>query len=231
MTIWIVAALDSELAELKTELHAQPFRDIPGYSCHRGRIGRTRIYLAAVGVGVVSAALGLAGLAATIGADRIIMIGSAGAFPESGLNVGDLAVASSEILSELGVCVDQGIGDAQRVGLPKLSQKIPMDRAIADGLLDAAERNAHARLGSFLSVVGVSADPGQAEARAHKFRALVENMEGYALALAGQRLNIQVGEVRAVSNMAGIRDKSAWDLPLANERAQAAALSFLGRIR
>ncbi len=33
MTTWIVAALDSELSQLKAELHAQPFREIPGYSC------------------------------------------------------------------------------------------------------------------------------------------------------------------------------------------------------
>jgi futalosine hydrolase len=230
MTTWIVAALDSELAQLKAELHVQPLRGIPGCVCYRGRLGRARVYLSAVGVGVVSAALGLAGLAATIGANRIIMIGSAGAFPESGLIVGDLAVASSEILSELGVCTDPGIGDAQRLGLPRVSQEIPLDRAIADRLLDSAERHGNARVGSFLSVVGVSADSDQAEERGRRFRALVENMEGYALASAGQRLKIQVGEVRAVSNMAGMRDKSAWNLPLANERAQAAALTFLGRI-
>jgi futalosine hydrolase len=230
MTTWIVAALDSELTELKAELHALPFRDVPGYSCYRGRIGRARVYLAAVGVGVVSAALSLADFSATIGADRIIMIGSGGALPGSELNVGDLAVASSEILSELGVYVDQGIGDAQSLALPGLSQEVPLDRRMADTLLDSATKHARVRLGSFLSVVGVSTDAGQAEARAQKFQPLVENMEGYALAVAGQRLNIPGGEVRAISNIAGIRDKSAWDLPLANKHAQAAVLTFLGRI-
>jgi futalosine hydrolase len=230
MTTWIVAALDSELTELKAELHALPFRDVPRHPCYCGRIGRAKVYLAAVGVGVVSAALSLADLSATIGADRIIMVGSGGALPGSELNVGDLAVASSEILSELGVCVDQGIGDVQSLALPGLSQEVPLDRRMADTLLGSAAKHARVRVGSFLSVVGVSADAGQAEARAHKFQALVENMEGYALALAGQRLNIPVGEVRAISNMAGIRDKSAWDLPLANKRAQATVLTFLGRI-
>jgi futalosine hydrolase len=230
MTTWVVAALDSELAELKAELHAQPFRGISGCPCFRGRIGRAWVYLAASGVGVVSTALALGAFTAAIGADRVIMLGSAGALPRSGLKVGDLAVASSEILSDLGVCTDPGIGDVQRLDLPRLSQEIHLNREMAEGLLDAASTHAYTRIGSFLSVVGVSADTGQAESRARKFRALVENMEGYALALAGERLGIRVGEVRAISNIAGIRDKSAWDLPLANERAQAAVLSFLGKI-
>jgi futalosine hydrolase len=230
MTTWVVAALDSELAELKSELHAQPFPGVPGHPCYRGRMGRARVYLAAVGVGVTSTALALGTFAATVGADRIIMVGSGGAFPESGLSVGDLAVASSEILSELGVCTGPGIGDAQRLGLPRLSQEIRLDRKITDSLLDAAARHANTRVGSFLSVIGVSADVSQAEARGRRFNTLVENMEGYAVALAGERFNMMVGEVRAISNMAGIRDKSDWNLPLANERAQAAALSFLGKV-
>ncbi len=65
--------------------------------------------------------------------------------------------------------------------------------------------------GKLLERSGVSADTDQAETRAQRFHTLVENMEGYALALAGYRLSIPVGEVRAVSNMAGIRDKSAWN--------------------
>ncbi len=230
MTTWVVAALDSELAELKAELHAQPFPGVPGLTCHRGRMGRARVYFAAVGVGVMSTALALGAFVATVGANRVVMVGSGGAFPESGLSVGDLAVASSEILSELGVCTAPGIGDAPRLGLPKLSQEIRLDGKLANSLLDAAARHANTRMGSFLSVVGVSADASQAEARGRRFRTLVENMEGYALALAGERFSIQVGEVRAISNMAGIRDKSAWNLPLANERVQAAALSLLGKI-
>jgi len=171
----------------------------------------------------------MAAFAASVGADRAIMIGSAGALPGSGLQVGDLAVASTEILSELGVCIGSGIGDGEPLALLGLRQEVPLDRALANSLLESAQRGANASLGSFLSVLGVSADERQAAARALRFHALVENMEGYALALAGRRFNIQVGEVRAVSNMAGVTDKSAWDLPLANERAQSAVLAFLSR--
>ena len=58
-------------------------------------------------------------------------------------------------------------------------------------------------MGRFLTVVGVSADLRLAETRADRFAALVENMEGFALALAGDRFGIKVGEVRGVSNLAG----------------------------
>lgn len=229
MTTWIVAALDSELDVLKADLHAFPYRGIHGCPCYCSRIGKAQVYLTAVGVGVVSAALGLAEIAVSTGASRVIMVGSAGALPESGLNVGDLAVASSEIMSELGLCVGPGIGDGESLGILDLDQEISLDRDLGEDLLESAGRNANASLGRFLSVMGVSADAGQAQNRALKFSALVENMEGYSLALAGKRFNIKVGEVRAVSNIAGIRDKSAWNLRLANERAQAAVLTFLSR--
>jgi futalosine hydrolase len=229
MTTWIVAALDSELSLLKTESRALPYRQVQGLLSYCGRIGKARVYLAAVGTGVVSAALGLATFAVSIGADKAIMIGSAGAYPGSGLEVGDLAVASSEILSELGVCVSPGIGDGGSLGLPGLAQEIPLDRALAERLVESISNDARVKLGGFLTVLGVSSEPAHAETRALRFRALVENMEGYALALAGQRFGIQVCEVRAVSNIAGMRDKSTWNLPLANERAQSAVLSFLSR--
>jgi nucleoside phosphorylase len=54
-------------------------------------------------------------------------------------------------------------------------------------------------------------------------------MEGFALALAGDRFRIKVGEIRGVSNVAGIRDKTTWDLDLANQQAQAAVLTYLRR--
>lgn len=43
----------------------------------------------------------------------------------------------------------------------------------------------------------------------------LENMEGLAWAMAARFAGVRFAEVRAVSNMAGPRDPSAWNIPLA----------------
>jgi futalosine hydrolase len=107
-----------------------------------------------------------------------------------------------------------------------VEQTIPFDEGLARQLVQAAEGHFTVRIGPFLSVAGVSDCEEVAAARASRFGALVENMEGYALALAGRRTGIPVAEVRGVSNRAGNRDKDTWNLTLANSRAQETTLAF-----
>jgi len=230
MALLIVAALENELQILKTRLDVLPSGEALGHPYGVGYAGRTAVYLSETGVGLASAVLALSALAATIFPSEIIMLGSAGSLPGSGLQTGWLAVADSEVLSEFGVCYEAGIGSVEALGIPGLSQEISLDREMAGQLTEAALSTAPVRMGRFLTVVGVSAaDIQLAEARANRFSALVENMEGFALALVGQRFGIKVGEVRGVSNLAGMRDKLTWSLDLANNRAQSAVLNYLRR--
>ncbi len=226
MSRWIVASSESEVAQIKKCLDARPAGTNCGFSWYLGQLDHEPINVGVVGVGVVSAALALGGFLAFGEVDQMIMVGSAGAFPGSDLEIGDVAIASSEILAELGVCAERGSGDATALNLPGVEQTIFLDAPLAKDMLGAAAGPFRSRIGSFLTVVGVSDSEEQAAARAKRFQPLVENMEGYALALAGQRAGIPVAEVRGVSNLAGVRDKSQWNLDLANERAQEVVLAF-----
>jgi futalosine hydrolase len=229
MALLIVAAVENELRLLKTRLDARPAGHVVGHPYDVALSGRTSVYLSQIGVGLTSAALALGALVATIFPSEIIMVGSAGSLPGSGLQTGQLVVASSETLSEFGVYSDTGVGSVEGLGITGVSQEMSLDRELAGQLAEAALENTSAEMGRFLTVVGVSEDLRLAEARANRFSALVENMEGFALALAGDRFGIRVGEVRGVSNLAGIRDKTTWDLDLANQQAQAAVLTYLRR--
>jgi futalosine hydrolase len=229
--VWVVAALAQELALLVAELEAN--LESPPGSCPQyvAAVGTTRVRLVALGVGVVSAALNLGRLAGLGLPEAAIMVGSAGAFPGSGCGTGDVVVAEEEILAELGVLVGPGLGDAEEMGLAGLVQKVALDRFLVDEVTVAAEPAARVRRGSLLTVVGVSAQAEQAEARARRFQALAENMEGYALALAGRCFGFRTAEIRGISNRAGDRDKSRWDLTTAQKRAQLAVLNYLKRRR
>jgi len=228
-SLLIAASVECELELLRTKLQTRSAGMIGGFSYSVAQVENRRLFLATTGVGIVSAGVAFGALLPTLAVDRAVIIGSAGALPGSGLDNGDVVVASSETLAELGTCDSEGIGDCSSLNLPGLQQSILLDDDLARSLLDAARGPFRARRGACLSVAGASGDLIQAEARAKRFGALAENMEGYSLALAGSRFGIKVGELRAISNQAGVRDKSAWDLDAANERVQTVILRYLER--
>jgi futalosine hydrolase len=229
MALCIVASVEAELSQVMTELNTRLDRTLGGCALYVGHVGQNPIYLATVGVGIVSSAIAMGCLLASVPVSQVIMTGSAGALPDSGLTEGDLAVASSETMAELGVCTGEGLGDAGSLRRFGLDQSIPLDEWLSRSLVESAQGSFHVGRGAFLTVAGASNDRAQTVARAERFRAVVENMEGYAVALAGRRFGIPVGEVRAVSNQAGVRDKSTWKLDLANERAQTVVMNYLRR--
>jgi len=231
VSVWVVAALEQELGLLVAQLDAKVEHPPGSYPHYVGAVGPSLVRLVALGVGVVSAALNLGRLAALGLPEAAIMVGSAGALPGSGCGMGDLVAADEEILAELGLLVGPGQGDVREMGLAGLVQKVALDPSLVGEVTAAAESAARVRRGNLLTVVGVSAQPEQAEARARRFQALAENMEGYALALAGRCFGFRTAEIRGISNRAGDRDKSRWDLSTAQERAQLAVLKYLKRRR
>ncbi|MBW2284450.1 MAG: futalosine hydrolase [Deltaproteobacteria bacterium] len=230
MTIWITAALKAELNLLKDRLNARRQGHAAGYSYYMGKMGSQPVRLGVVGIGPASAALALGVFFTLERPGMALMVGSAGALPESGLAVGDLVTAETEILAELGAIREAGIGDAARLKLTDTPQEIALDPSAVRNLTEAAAAVAPVHCGRVLTVMGIPAGPEQAAARTRHFRAVAENMEGYALALAGRRFGIPVAEVRGISNAAGDRDKSRWDFRTAQDRAQKAVLEFLKRL-
>ena len=226
-----MGALEEELGVLVAELDAELERPRGHSPHHVAAVGPRLVRLVPLGVGVVSAALTLGRLTALGLPQAVIMVGSAGALPGSGCGMGDLVAADAEILAELGVVAGPGQGDAGEMGLAGVVQRVALDRSLVDEVIASVEPAAGVRRGTLLTVVGVSAQSEQAEARARRFHALAENMEGYALALAGRAVGFRTAEIRGISNRAGDRNKSRWDLAAAQERAQLAVLKYLKRRR
>jgi futalosine hydrolase len=81
------------------------------------------------------------------------------------------------------------------------------------GFADSDEATLDGQDGLALSVARASESRGQARSRhAAEPRAVLEEMEGYAVALAAITAEIPCTMVRAVSNMAGDRDVAGWSL-------------------
>ena len=227
MNLCIVASMENELALLLEATSARLKGRVGGFPWFAGAMGDRVVNLGVTGVGVASACTTLGALCGADRPDLMVMVGSAGSLPESGLGTGDMVVAETEILAELGVVAGPGIGDAHGMKLPGVMQEIHMDQEASSLLLGHAVEMGKAVYGRMLTVVGASADGNQARERARQFQALAENMEGYALALAGHRFGCRTAEIRGISNGAGDRDKSHWDFEKAMVPPQKALLEHL----
>ena len=155
-------------------------------------------------------------------------MGIGGAYAGSGLQIGDLAVASAEHDAELGVVTPDGWQGAERIGIPVVERdgvsyfnQFPVDAALSKRVAGAVG----AARGPFLSVQSCSGTADLGARRAARVAgALCENMEGAAAAQVCLRHGgIPFVELRAISNHVEDRDTSRWDLPGACRRAQDAA--------
>lgn len=179
------------------------------------------------GIGKVNTAMTLAAYAQRHRVERAVLFGIAGAYEASGLGVGDVALAFEEVQADLGTKE----GGMKGMGFPTLTvegprhfhNRFPLDRALASSLA----RRLEVPLKRFLTRDLVCETPAEARVLAQKWEADLENMEGAAFAQACLWLGIQGAELRAVSNLAGIRDKTQWRIRLAVEALEARVLALL----
>lgn len=193
-----------------------------------GRKGEGWVWLEC-GIGKANTAMTLAAYAQRHKVERAVLFGIAGAYQESGLNVGDVALASEEVQADLGV----KDGGMKRMGFPTLivggisplhfHNRFPLDKALSSDLAKRLD----VPLKRFLTRDLVCETPTEARALAKKWEADLENMEGAAFAQACLWLGIRGAELRAVSNLAGIRDKTQWRVRLAVEALEARVLELL----
>ena len=196
MNLWVVAAMAEELTLLLEATDARLKGRVGGCPWFAGHAGSHAVTLGVTGVGIASACTMLGAFCGMARPDLMVMVGSAGSLPGSGLRAGDMVVAETEILAELGVVSGPGMGDAQKMKLPGIMQEIQMDQGFSTRLLDMSKHVGKAVYGRSLTVAGASAHEDHARDRSGRFQALAENMEGYALAFAGNSFGVRTAEIR-----------------------------------
>ncbi len=201
---------------------------------HLPRANRISVRCAVTGVGKASAAARTALELASFRPELAIYLGCAGAYPHSSLEIGDLVVATHETLADEGVQTSSEFLDLETLGLPSASVgrkkyfgEIPLARPgrLALGLLGARRVGVCAvRTGRLATVSTCSGAAELARRISRRTGAIAENMEGAGAAIAALFTGCRLFEVRGISNFAGRRDRRAWDIPTACERAAEAAV-------
>lgn len=175
------------------------------------RLLRDHVRTVVTGVGQVNIAHALTLAVERERPEAIVLVGIGGAYPGSGLALGDVVCAESETFGDLGV--DTPDGFLELVGFLQTTyplQVFPSPR--------------RARFVTVSTCSGTDALSEGIQARTH---GAVENMEGAAAAQIAARYEIPMGEIRGISNFTGRRDRTAWKINEAAEAAQRQLLEWL----
>lgn len=174
----------------------------------------------------------------------IINFGICGAYPSSGLKVGDIAVAVKEVYGDEGVILKDGFHGTDFIGIPLLrkGRKKHFNEFVLDKKLVKQSVNlSHIcstlargwmgdfkiKSGAFVTVSTCTGTNKRALDLEKRFGAICENMEGAAVAHICCLYGIPFVEIRGISNIVENRDINKWDIRLASENCQKAVMGLL----
>jgi len=170
------------------------------------RLAAAGLDVLVTGMGPVNAAHTLTRRLCEAPVQRVISCGIGGAYRD----VGAVAFASSEQFADLGADSPGGFIDLG------CSPELPLDIVPREGGV------------KFVTVSLCTGTDERAAEIVARTGAVVESMEGAAIAQVAQAMGCLVGEVRGISNRAGLRERSSWRIPGAIEAAEEALLAWLG---
>lgn len=143
--------------------------------------------------------------------DAIIVVGIGGAYPSTGLGIGDVVCAELEVFGDLGVETPDGFLELKEF----VQNTYP---------LQIFPTSRKARFVTVSTCTGTDELTRRVQARTD---GEVENMEGAAAVQVATRYGIPIGELRGISNMTGHRDRTTWKIAEAARAAQEALLLWL----
>jgi futalosine hydrolase len=167
---------------------------------YSGFLNNRPVILCLCGIGKTNAAHGTTLLIERFNPDFVYVIGVAGAYPSSGLEIGDSAVAEAEIYGDEGLMLGTEFKGMDEIGLPfavvegdRYYNKFP--------LCIPRELNGHRNKGTFVTVSSCTGTLRRGREIEKRHGALCENMEGAAIAHICLMNNIRAAEIRGVSNI------------------------------
>jgi len=214
---------------------------IAGKPLYKGRIGDRQVVYMISGMGKTNAAHAATILIEKFSPDLVILFGAGGAYPSTGLKVGDIVVAGEEIYGDEGVLDKNGFHGTEYIGIPLLKKKARryfnrflLERELAAKALKSSNRvTCHlsrvtaVKTGAFVTVSTCTGTGKRARELEKRFGAICENMEGAAVAHICTLYGTPMIEIRGISNIAGQRDKSQWNIKLAGENCREVLMELL----
>lgn len=169
---------------------------IRGVNLIKGKIKNIDTLLCISGIGKVNSSISALITFENFTVKKVVIAGVAGAYPSSGLKIGDIALAEKEIDADEGLLIS--CDDTENSFI--LIKKEEVNLFIPEHFKKLPS-------GVFLTVSACTGNLGRARFLERKFNAICENMEGFAVAKVAQIYNIPTIEIRSISNTVTLRDR------------------------
>jgi futalosine hydrolase len=199
----IISALSN-----KKDTYIQNKLFISGYLINK------RIVIGICGIGKANAAHSTSLLIEKYKPHIILNIGVAGAYPSSGLKVGDLAVAEKEIYGDEGLIAKKkdrrqksgvtgkdevAFYTMEKLGLPLA--EINRDKCYNEFPMFIPHNLKELKKGNFITISSCTGTLQRGKEIEKRFNAICENMEGAAVAHISFLANVYATEIRGISNI------------------------------
>ena len=210
------------------------FRSFEAFS---GEVCGKEVVLAISGVGKVNTAHALTILFVRCPVELLVLFGCGGAYRGSGGSIGDVMIATEEVYGDEGVLTEDGWSSMEEIRIPLLKRGdktcfnsfdlegkvLEQVRRITEGI---SEPNIF--YGRFLTVSTCSGSLKAGDELYDRFGAICENMEGAAAAHVARIYDLDMIEIRGISNLIEDRVFERWDIQRAVKSCSKVVIEVLG---
>jgi futalosine hydrolase len=200
--IGIIFSTEIEADMIIERLKRKENLSVQGKAFHTGILNNTAAAVCICGIGKANAAHGAALLIERFKPDSIYNIGVAGAYPSSGLSIGDVVIAEKEIYGDEGLLAKDGFHTMNEILSNAVHDEFIM--YIPEDLKEFKNK------GNFATVSTCTGTMERGKEIEKRFNAICENMEGAAIAHVCTLSGIPVAEIRGISNI--IEDRTVGSL-------------------
>lgn len=198
-------------------------------------VRKGNIILTLSGPGKVNAAITATMVTERFSPHLIISSGIGGAYPSSGLNRGDIAIAEKEVYGDEGVITDKGFHDLRYLKMAFIKKErnfyneIPVSNRYMDDIKNAINKlGINYRTGTFVTVSTITGTDQRArEIENSSLKPICENMEGAAIAHVALIRGCEFIEIRGISNIVERRDKRRWMMRKASINSQNVVIELI----
>lgn len=229
--ILLLAAVPLETTLLRDAMSNRTRLPCSRYESLSGQLCGQEIILAHSGIGQTGMARQLTFLLTRYSPEAVVLCGCGGGYPNSGLRVGDLALASEEYFGDVGVLTPEGFRELEQLAIPqeeeyapRFRQTLPLDSKLREW---AGNILGQPRCGRFVTVNCCSGTPESSRELEQRTGGVCENMEGAAAAMVCADFSVPMLELRGISNPTGTRDPADWDIMRGVQTAQEAVIKLL----
>jgi len=220
--ILIVAATTSEILPL---IHIDSGLFVKSES--KQYLGDLQISTLITGLGGIATAAHVSAALAREKFYLTINAGIAGAY-NTALNIGQVVNVSTDRIGDLGAEMQDGqFADPFDLGLESTDSSIAFKNHLPEELTGNHPVLSSLREATGLTVNTVSGTQPTIDRRKARYHADVESMEGAAFLYTCQLHQQPAIQIRSISNYVTIRDRDAWNIPLAIQNLNAWIIAFL----